>query len=64
MNKPMKRYIQLIPYFYLVAAIVFAFDGFYSLFYGDKNPVLSFLFSGLAIFMFFFRRRFKNRFDK
>lgn len=60
----MKRYIQLIPYFYLVAALIFAIDGIYSLIYEEKNPLLKFLFSGLAIFMFFFRKKFKNRFDK
>jgi hypothetical protein len=29
----------------------------------NENPVLSFIIGGLAIFMFFFRRKFAKRFE-
>jgi hypothetical protein len=57
-------YLKLIPYLFLVAGIVFFVSGIDRYNSGD-DYIISFLFSGLAIFMFFFRRwqykKFSNR---
>jgi len=47
-------------YLYLALAVLFLYDAVERLQNG-QNSVLSFLFAALAVFMFFFRRRFLNR---
>lgn len=55
-------YFKLIPYLFLIFAVIFLIDAITRL-NNDENPILSFLFSGVAVFMFFFRRRQYKRFD-
>ena len=55
-------YFKLIPYLFLVFAIIFFIDAIARLNSGD-NPFLSFLLSGLAVFMFFFRKKQYKRFE-
>lgn len=57
-------YLKYIQYFYLVAAILFAVDGFVQLnAAGERNPWLSFFFAAIALFMFFFRRKFAKKYE-
>ena len=55
-------YFKLIPYLFLVFAALFLIDGIVRLNDGD-NPVISFLFTGVAIFMFFFRKKHYKKFE-
>jgi hypothetical protein len=55
-------YFKLIPYLFLVFAALFLIDGIVRLNEGE-NPVVSFLFTGVAIFMFFFRRKYYKKFE-
>ena len=55
-------YFKLIPYLFLVFATLFLIDGIVRLNNGE-NPVISFLFTGVAIFMFFFRRKYYKKFE-
>lgn len=57
----MYRYI---PYFYLLAAVLFSVDGFMNLNSTERSPWLSFLFAAMALFMFFFRRKYAKKFDQ
>jgi len=54
-------YLKYIQYFYLVAAILFAADGFMNLNSNERSPWISFFFAAIALFMFFFRRRFAKK---
>ncbi|MEZ0006037.1 hypothetical protein ABH942_001400 [Flavobacterium sp. 28YEA47A] len=56
-------YLKYIQYFYLIAAILFTVDGFVQLNAAERNPWLSFFFAGIALFMFFFRRRFAKKYE-
>lgn len=56
-------YLKYIQYFYLIAAILFAVDGFVQLNAAERSPWLSFFFAGIALFMFFFRRRFAKKYE-
>lgn len=55
-------YFKLIPYLFLVFATLFLIDAIVRLNNGE-DPIISFLFSGVAVFMFFFRRRYYRRFN-
>lgn len=56
-------YLKYTQYVYIAFAVFFIYDGVTKLNEGDVNYPLSFLIAGMAIFMFFFRRRFTKRFD-
>ena len=56
-------YLKYIQYFYLVAAVLFAVDGFMQLNSAERSPWLSFFFAVIALFMFFFRRRFAKKYE-
>lgn len=53
-------YLKIVSYLYLVVAAFFIYDGVMKISTGETY-VLSFLFAGLAIFMFFFRMRFAKK---
>ncbi|TXD83500.1 hypothetical protein ESY86_09255 [Subsaximicrobium wynnwilliamsii] len=57
------KLLNFFQYVYLIFAILFIVDGFYSLGSDGSRAIISFIFAGLAIFMFFFRRRFKKKFE-
>ncbi|RVT73096.1 hypothetical protein EOD40_14650 [Flavobacterium sufflavum] len=54
-------FLKYTPYLYLLFAVFFAYDAITK--WNDVNatPVLSLLIAGLAVFMFFFRRRFAKK---
>ncbi|MFV8345988.1 hypothetical protein [Flavobacterium sp. ZB4P13] len=58
------NYLKYTQYVYLVFGAYFIYDGVTKL--NDSaggTPWLSFMIAGLAIFMFFFRRKFAKKFD-
>lgn len=56
-------YLKYTQYVYIVFAIYFLYDGFTKLNEENDTAALSFVIAGMAIFMFFFRRRFVKKFD-
>ena len=54
--------IKYTPFVYLIFGIYFIYDGFNKWNSGTETPWLSFIIAGLAIFMFFFRRKFAKKF--
>ncbi|RTY65836.1 hypothetical protein EKM05_09870 [Flavobacterium sp. GSP27] len=57
------NYLKYTQYVYLVFGAYFIYDGFIKLNAEEENPWLSFMFAGLAVFMFFFRRKFAKKFE-
>jgi hypothetical protein len=58
------NYLKYTQYVYLVFCIYFIYDGFSKLNAADDTPWLSFIIAGLALFMFFFRRKFAKKFEQ
>jgi hypothetical protein len=56
------KYFKIVPYLFLVFGALFLFDAIRKLMAGE-DPVISFLFTGVAVFMFFFRRNNYKKFD-
>jgi len=56
-------YLKYTQYIYLAFAIYFIFDGVTKLNEGSDTFWLSFAIAVMAIFMFFFRRKFAKKFD-
>jgi hypothetical protein len=56
------NYLKFTQYVYLVFAAYFIYDGISKWGQEDK-PWLSFIIAALALFMFFFRRRFAKKFE-
>ncbi|RZJ76084.1 MAG: hypothetical protein EOO45_03535 [Flavobacterium sp.] len=56
-------YFKIVPYLFLLFAALFLIDAIVRLNEGE-NAIISFAFTGVAIFMFFFRRKYYKRFDK
>ncbi|MFG4001100.1 hypothetical protein ACHRV1_22335 [Flavobacterium aquidurense] len=56
-------YLKYTQYVYLAFAVYFIYDGVTKINEGNDGATLSFIISGMAIFMFFFRRRFARKFD-
>ncbi|WP_264536023.1 hypothetical protein [Flavobacterium sp. N1736] len=57
------NYLKYTQYVYILFAVFFIYDGITKLNEGNDNSTLSFIIAGLAIFMFFFRRKFARKFD-
>lgn len=55
-------YLKYTPYIYLVFGFFLIYDGCTKWNNPADNPWFSFLFAGLAIFMFFFRLKFAKKF--
>ncbi|MHA3789762.1 hypothetical protein ACX0HA_16265 [Flavobacterium hauense] len=55
-------YFKIMPYLFLVFAALFLVDAVTKLIDGG-DPVVSFLFAGVGIFMFFFRRNSYKKFN-
>ncbi|WP_410881676.1 hypothetical protein [Myroides sp. DW712] len=55
--------LQLIPFLYLFVALLFLYDAATKIMAGEpfSNYWTSFLVAALAIFMFFFRRKYSKR---
>lgn len=56
------NYLKFTQYVYLIFAAYFVYDGISKWGQEDK-PWLSFIIAALALFMFFFRRRFAKKFE-
>lgn len=57
------NYLKYTQYVYLLAAIIFIYDGITKIGSTTDTPYLSFFLAAMAIFMFFFRRKFAKKFD-
>lgn len=57
------KILQYTHYLYLILFVLFLLDGIDRVQKGE-NAVVSFLFAAMAVFMFFFRKRFSNRMNK
>jgi uncharacterized membrane protein len=56
-------FLKYTSYLYLAFGIYFLYDGFTKWNSVTETPWLSFIIAGLAIFMFFFRRKFAKKFE-
>ncbi|AOW08394.1 hypothetical protein EM308_02110 [Flavobacterium gilvum] len=56
------NFLKYTSYLYLAFGIFFIYDG-YTKCNTSESPLLSFIIAGLAIFMFFFRRKFSKKFE-
>ena len=56
------NFLKYTSYLYLAFGIYFLYEGF-TKWNTAEGPLLSFFIAGLAIFMFFFRRRFAKKFE-
>jgi uncharacterized membrane protein len=56
------NFLKYTSYLYLAFGIYFLYEG-YTKWNSDETPLLSFIIAGLAIFMFFFRRKFAKKFE-
>jgi hypothetical protein len=58
------NYLKFTPYLYLIIGIYLIYDGISNLNNPTETPELRFIFAALAIFMFFFRRKYAQRFEE
>ena len=56
-------YLKYTPYLYLILGAVFIYDGFSKWNDTNADPKVSLFIGGLAVFMFFFRRRFSKKLE-
>ena len=56
--------LKFFQYAYLVFAVLFLYDAISNWNEEGNRRYMSLLFTALAIFMFFFKKKFNNRFDK
>ena len=56
-------YLKYTQYVYIAFAVYFIYDGVTKLNEGSENYALSFIIAGMAVFMFFFRRKFVRKID-
>jgi len=56
------NFLKYTSYLYLAFGVFFLYDG-YTKINTAETPWLSFIIAALAIFMFFFRRRFSKKFE-
>ncbi|TXG36590.1 hypothetical protein [Seonamhaeicola maritimus] len=57
------KYLSFFQYAYLIFAVLFIYDGISKLGDGTNGAYLSFGIGALAVFMFFFRRKFSKKFQ-
>ena len=55
------KFSKFFQYAYLVFAALFLYDGLVN--WGHNKAYVSFFLAALAVFMFFFRRRFMKKYD-
>jgi hypothetical protein len=57
-------YFKYVPYLYLIMAGFFVYSGIMGIVEkSTANAVISFGFAAVAVFMFFFRRKFQKKFQ-
>lgn len=54
---------RIIPFFYLVIAVLFTYVGIETIVNGQDGFWLYFLMAAVAVFMFFFRRKYTKRME-
>ncbi|WP_027137205.1 hypothetical protein [Gaetbulibacter saemankumensis] len=57
------KYSKIFQYAYLVFAALFLYDGISKLSDGTHGAYVSFGLAALAVFMYFFRRKFRKKYD-
>lgn len=60
----MSKFFRYFEYAYLVFALVFIVTGIYEFSDTPNRSYLMFGMAGVAIFMFFFKRRFRRKFEE
>ena len=59
----MLKALKFFQYAYIIFAIMFAWDAISNWSTERSRSYISLLFTALAVFMFFFRKRFRKKFD-
>ena len=57
------KVLQFLQYAYLIFAVLFLYDAINNWNVEGKSPYLSLGLAALAIFMFFFRKKYRKRFE-
>ncbi|OUR94504.1 hypothetical protein A9Q87_02385 [Flavobacteriales bacterium 34_180_T64] len=57
------KILQFFQYIYLIFAVLFIYDAISNWNDGSNRSYISLLLGALAIFMFFFRKKFRKRFE-
>jgi hypothetical protein len=57
------KYLKYTSYLFLVIAVALLIDGFLELEKPDGRATLSFIFAGVCVFMFFFRRNMAKKME-
>lgn len=57
------KVLQFLQYAYLIFAVLFLYDAIANWNVEGKSPYLSLGLAALAIFMFFFRKKYRKRFE-
>lgn len=57
------QYLKYTPYLYLILGVAFIYDGITKWNDPNETPKISLFIGALAIFMFFFRRRFAKKLE-
>jgi uncharacterized membrane protein YuzA (DUF378 family) len=60
----MSKFFRYFEYAYLLFALLFIATGVYEFNQSPQRSYLMFGMAGLAIFMFFFKRRFRRKFEE
>ncbi|WOD44396.1 hypothetical protein [Hwangdonia lutea] len=58
------KYSKIFQYAYLVFAVLFIYDGILKWGDGTNGAYISFALAALAVFIFFFRRKFAKKIEK
>lgn len=56
--------MKFFQYAYLIFAVLFLYDGIANLNDGTNRSIISFALSGLAVFMFYFRKKYRKKFEE
>ena len=56
------KILQFFQYIYLFFAVLFVYDGIMNWGEDSSRTIISFVFAALALFMFFFRKKFRKKF--
>lgn len=57
------KILKLFQYAYIIFAVLFFWDAISNWSTDSSRSYISLLFTALAVFMFFFRKRFRKKFD-
>jgi len=60
----MSRYYKIIEIIYLIVAVVFIFEAYLNWNIEPQKAYIYLAFSALAVFMYFFRKKFRKKFEK